>query len=524
MVDGTNHARAATVGAAIAHLVTQKWGQAAMGPFCVSAAAHAMRPHAPEDVSDPRRACFSMSSNTIHSDSDAPIDQIEGVDALDLELDTALDTRLDDEIELELDLEFEDDSDTASDPAADSAPDDDSVPFASLGLPAALTDLLARNGVHNAFPVQAATIPDALAGRHVLGKARTGSGKTLAFGLPMLANLEGKRARKGKPLGLILVPTRELAMQVSEALRPYGFAIGVDIAAVYGGAPMYKQVYSLRRGVEILVATPGRLTDLIEQEECSLSEVAVAVLDEADQMADMGFMPVVSELLAQTDQTGQRLLFSATLDGAVDELVRKFMTDPVVHSVASDEGEPIKMDHHLLVVEPNDKSMITAEIAARHTPGEDDKKRTILFARTKLGADRIAEKIREAGVQALALHGGMTQSARTKTLADFKNGRVPVLVATDVAARGIHVDGIDLVLHVDPANDAKDYLHRAGRTARAGEAGTVVTLVLPKQRKATVRLLEQAGVQAELTKVAPSSEALREIGRASCRERVYHPV
>ena len=432
--------------------------------------------------------------------------------------DPALDA--DDDAE-DFDDDSEDDSDDAeeSDEEFEAEADDErldadgepAVPFDSLGLPEALTALLAREGVVDAFPIQAATIPDALAGRHVLGKARTGSGKTLAFGLPMLANLQGKRARKGKPLGLVLVPTRELAMQVSEALRPYGYAIGVDIAAVYGGAPMFKQVYALRRGVEVLVATPGRLTDLIEQEECSLDEVSIAVLDEADQMADMGFMPVVSELLGKTDPSGQRLLFSATLDGAVDELVQKYLTDPVLHSVASEETTPARMDHHLLVVEPTDKSTITAEIAARHTPGSEDSRRTILFARTKLGADRIAEKIREAGVSALALHGGMTQRARTRTLDDFKAGRVPVLVATDVAARGIHVDGIDLVLHVDPANDAKDYLHRAGRTARAGEAGTVVTLVLPKQRKATLRLLEQAGVEAELTKVAPSSDVLREL-------------
>ena len=435
------------------------------------------------------------------------------------------DTELNDEIVMDLDTELDliEIEDSANESASidddESTENDDDynqmanegVAFDSLGLPEALTALLAKGGVTHAFPIQSATIPDALAGRHVLGKARTGSGKTLAFGLPMLANLEGKRARKGKPLALILVPTRELAMQVSEALRPYGFAIGLDITAVYGGAPMYKQVWSLRRGVEVLVATPGRLTDLIEQEECDLSDVRIAVLDEADQMADMGFMPIVSELLGQTDPAGQRLLFSATLDGAVDVLVKKYLTDPVTHSVASDEGTPIRMDHHLLVVEPNDKSMITAEIAARHTPGDEDKKRTILFARTKLGADRIAEKIREAGVAAVALHGGMTQRARTKTLEDFKLGRVPVLVATDVAARGIHVDGVDLVLHVDPANDPKDYLHRAGRTARAGEAGTVVTLVLPKQRKATVRLLEQAGVEAELTKVLPSSDILREL-------------
>ncbi|MFL6114633.1 MAG: DEAD/DEAH box helicase, partial [Catenulispora sp.] len=388
--------------------------------------------------------------------------------------------------------------------------DAEPVAFTDLGLPEALVKKLAENGVHNTFPIQAAAIPDALAGRHVLGKANTGSGKTLAFGLAALANLQGRRARKGKPLALVLVPTRELAMQVSDALEPYGYAVGSDIAAVYGGAPMYKQVYALRRGVELLVATPGRLADLIEQQECDLSEVAIAILDEADQMADMGFMPIVSELLSQTDPAGQRMLFSATLDGAVDELVRQYLTVPVLHSVTPDDDEPTRMDHHLLVVEPNDKALITAEIAARHTPGADER-RTILFARTKLGADRIAEKIREHGVSALALHGGMTQRARTKTLADFKEGRVPVLVATDVAARGIHVDGIDLVLHVDPAGDPKDYLHRAGRTARAGESGTVVTLVLPKQRKATQRLLEAAGVDAELTKVAPSSATLREL-------------
>ncbi|MEY9929521.1 superfamily II DNA/RNA helicase [Catenulispora sp. GP43] len=416
-----------------------------------------------------------------------------------------------DELELDDELDaLDEDEDEDVDTDIESA-DTEPVAFTDLGLPEELVKKLADSGVHNTFPIQAATIPDALAGRHVLGKARTGSGKTLAFGLAALANLKGKRARKGKPLALVLVPTRELAMQVSDALQPYGFAVGADIAAVYGGAPMYKQVFSLRRGVELLVATPGRLTDLIEQEECDLSEVEIAILDEADQMADMGFMPIVSELLSQTDPAGQRLLFSATLDGAVDELVKKYMTDPVLHSVTPDDDDRAQMDHHLLIVEPADKALVTAEIAARHTPGGDDGRRTILFARTKLGADRIAEKIRESGVSALALHGGMTQRARTKTLADFKDGRVPVLVATDVAARGIHVDGIDLVLHVDPAGDPKDYLHRAGRTARAGESGTVVTLVLPKQRKSTVRLLESAGVEAELTRVTPSSEALREL-------------
>jgi len=421
---------------------------------------------------------------------------------------------LDDGAELDVDLDLDDaddDTDLAASAEADEADTADAVHFSELGLPEELVKKLAENGVQTTFPIQAATIPDALAGRHVLGKARTGSGKTLAFGLAALANLKGKRARKGKPLALVLVPTRELAMQVSDALQPYGFAVGADIAAVYGGAPMYKQVFALRRGVEVLVATPGRLTDLIEQEECDLSEVAIAVLDEADQMADMGFMPIVSELLSQTDPAGQRLLFSATLDGAVDELVKKYMTDPVLHSVTADDEDSSQMDHHLLIVEPADKALVTAEIAARHTPGGDDGRRTILFARTKLGADRIAEKIRETGVSALALHGGMTQRARTKTLADFKEGRVPVLVATDVAARGIHVDGIDLVLHVDPAGDPKDYLHRAGRTARAGESGTVVTLVLPKQRKATLRLLESAGIEAELTKVTPSSETLRDL-------------
>ena len=439
------------------------------------------------------------------TDLDTELDGLEAdFDAAADDADDA-DDDFDDDAD-EIDALDEDDEDEAADTAG-SAP----VAFTELGLPEELVKKLADSGVHNTFPIQAATIPDALAGRHVLGKARTGSGKTLAFGLAALANLKGKRARKGKPLALVLVPTRELAMQVSDALQPYGFAVGADIAAVYGGAPMYKQVFSLRRGVELLVATPGRLTDLIEQEECDLSEVEIAILDEADQMADMGFMPIVTELLSQTDPAGQRLLFSATLDGAVDELVQKYMTDPVLHSVTPDDDDQAQMDHHLLIVEPADKAMVTAEIAARHTPGGQDGRRTILFARTKLGADRIAEKIREAGVSALALHGGMTQRARTKTLADFKDGRVPVLVATDVAARGIHVDGIDLVLHVDPAGDPKDYLHRAGRTARAGESGTVVTLVLPKQRKSTMRLLETAGVEAELTKVTPSSEALREL-------------
>ena len=363
------------------------------------------------------------------------------------------------------------------------------VTFADLGLPEGIVRKLAQNGVTVPFPIQAATIPDALLGKDILGRGRTGSGKTLSFGLPTLATLAGGRTEKKKPRAVILTPTRELAMQVADALQPYGDVLGLKMKVVCGGTSMANQIYALERGVDILVATPGRLRDIINRGACSLENVQIAVLDEADQMSDLGFLPEVTELLDQVPADGQRMLFSATMENEIQTLVDRYLNDPVSHEVDAAQGAVTTMSHHILIVKPKDKAPVTAAIASR-------KGRTIVFVRTQLGADRVAEQMRDAGVKADALHGGMTQGARTRTLADFKDGYVNVLVATDVAARGIHVDGIDLVLNVDPAGDHKDYLHRAGRTARAGRTGTVVSLALPHQRRQIFRLMEDAGVDA----------------------------
>ncbi|WP_327679435.1 DEAD/DEAH box helicase [Kitasatospora sp. NBC_00458] len=387
------------------------------------------------------------------------------------------------------------DADATDEAAADDAaeaeePAEPTLTFGDLGLPDDIVRALAKRGVTTPFPIQAATIPDALAGKDVLGRGRTGSGKTLSFGLPLLTRLAaGERTRAKHPRGLILVPTRELAMQVADALEPFGSVLGLRLKVVCGGTSMSNQIYALERGVDVLVATPGRLRDLINRGSAKLDDVQVAVLDEADQMADMGFLPEVTEILDQVPAGGQRLLFSATLENEIDTLVKRYLNSPVTHEVDPSAGAVTTMTHHILVVKPKDKAPITNAIAAR-------KGRTIIFVRTQMGADRVAEQLVEAGVKADALHGGMTQGARTRVLGDFKDGYVNVVVATDVAARGIHVDGIDLVLNVDPAGDHKDYLHRSGRTARAGRSGIVVTLVLPHQRRGVFRLMEDAGVDA----------------------------
>jgi superfamily II DNA/RNA helicase len=374
-------------------------------------------------------------------------------------------------------------------PENEAADDTPEITFAGLGLPEGVVRKLAQNGVTTPFPIQAATIPDALVGKDILGRGRTGSGKTLSFGLPTLATLAGGRTEKHKPRAVILTPTRELAMQVADALQPYGDVLGLKMKVVCGGTSMGNQIYALERGVDVLVATPGRLRDIINRGACSLENVQIAVLDEADQMSDLGFLPEVTELLDQIPAGGQRMLFSATMENEIKTLVDRYLKDPVHHEVDAAQGAVTTMSHHILIVKPKDKAPVTAAIASR-------KGRTIIFVRTQLGADRVAEQLRDSGVKADALHGGMTQGARTRTLADFKDGYVNVLVATDVAARGIHVDGIDLVLNVDPAGDHKDYLHRAGRTARAGRTGTVVSLSLPHQRRQIFRLMEDAGVDA----------------------------
>ncbi|MFF5183239.1 DEAD/DEAH box helicase [Streptomyces sp. NPDC000345] len=376
--------------------------------------------------------------------------------------------------------------------------------FADLDMPEQLLAELGRQGVTVPFPIQGATLPNSLAGRDVLGRGRTGSGKTLAFGLALLARTAGQRAEPRQPLGLVLVPTRELAQQVTDALTPYARSVRLRLATVVGGMSIGRQAGALRTGSEIVVATPGRLKDLIDRGDCRLDQVDVTVLDEADQMADMGFMPQVTALLDQVRPGGQRMLFSATLDRNVDLLVRRYLTDPVVHSVDPSAGAVTTMEHHVLHVHGADKHAATTEIAARDG-------RVIMFLDTKHAVDRLTQDLLNSGVRAAALHGGKSQPQRTRTLAQFKTGHVTVLVATNVAARGIHVDNLDLVVNVDPPTDHKDYLHRGGRTARAGESGSVVTLVTPNQRRGMVRLMSDAGIQPQTTQVRSGDAALNRI-------------
>nr|WP_307849456.1 DEAD/DEAH box helicase [Qaidamihabitans albus] len=376
--------------------------------------------------------------------------------------------------------------------------------FADLNLPQPLLRALRESGMTNAFPIQSATLPDALAGRDVLGRAQTGSGKTLAFGLALLTRLDGGKARPKRPRALVLVPTRELAMQVADALTPLAKTLGLWCRTVVGGMAFNRQAEALSRGVDLLIATPGRLSDHVRQGTCVLGDVNFVALDEADQMADMGFLPQVREILDLTPPRGQRLLFSATLDGDVKRLVDAYLADPVTHSVAPVTASVTTMEHHLLQVSHQEKQDILAEIGAREG-------RTLMFVRTKHHVDRLATKLRANGVHAAALHGGKTQGQRNRVLADFKEGRTPVLVATDVAARGIHVDDISLVVHVDPAADHKDYLHRAGRTARAGASGVVVTLMTSDQRRTVRRMTEKAGVKAAQTVVRPGDGELARI-------------
>ncbi|MEU9298880.1 DEAD/DEAH box helicase [Streptomyces sp. NPDC048269] len=376
--------------------------------------------------------------------------------------------------------------------------------FADLDMPGELLAALGAQGVSVPFPIQGATLPNTLAGRDVLGRGRTGSGKTLAFGLALLARTAGQRAEPRQPLALILVPTRELAQQVTDALTPYARAVKLRLTTVVGGMSIGKQAGALRGGAEVVVATPGRLKDLIDRGECRLNQVAITVLDEADQMADMGFMPQVTALLDQVRPEGQRMLFSATLDRNVDLLVRRYLTDPVVHSVDPSAGAVTTMEHHILHIHGADKQRMTTEIAAREG-------RVMMFLDTKHAVDRLTQDLLNSGVRAVALHGGKSQPQRTRTLAQFKTGHVTVLVATNVAARGIHVDNLDLVVNVDPPTDHKDYLHRGGRTARAGESGSVVTLVTANQRRDMTRLMAAAGIVPQTTQVRSGEEALNRI-------------
>ncbi|MFI6448590.1 DEAD/DEAH box helicase [Kitasatospora sp. NPDC050543] len=376
--------------------------------------------------------------------------------------------------------------------------------FDELDMPKALLSMLTRQGVTSPFPIQAATLPNSLAGRDVLGRGRTGSGKTIAFGLAVLARTAGRRAEPGRPLALVLVPTRELAQQVTDALTPYAHSVRLKLATVVGGTSIGRQAQALGRGAEVVVATPGRLKDLIQRGDCRLDEVGITVLDEADQMADMGFLPQVTELLEQVAPDSQTMLFSATLDRNVDRLVRRFLNDPVTHSVDPSAGAVSTMEHHVLHVQNSDKRAAIAHIASRDGG-------VIMFIDTKHGADRVVEELLASGVKAAALHGGKSQPQRTRTLEQFRTGEVTALIATNVAARGIHIDGLDLVVNLDPPSDHKDYLHRGGRTARAGESGTVVTLVLPNQRREMARMMVTAGITPNSARVHSADEELARI-------------
>jgi superfamily II DNA/RNA helicase len=396
---------------------------------------------------------------------------------------------------LRLDGGYRDPADGA-DPAA-------SLSFKGLGVPAPLRAALASAGIEMPFPIQAAVLPDALAGLDILGRGRTGSGKTLGFAIPLAARLSGGRTSAGRPRGLVLVPTRELANQVQAAVLPLARAAGLAVTTIFGGTSQGRQVTALRRGVDIVVACPGRLADLIDQGHCELSHVEVSVIDEADHMADLGFLPVVRRLLEDTPADGQRMLFSATLDSAVDVLVRRFLASPAVHAV-DDVGTPTPIRHHLLTVTAVNRPAVVGVLAG----GEN---RTLVFTRTRRGAERLARQLSQAGTPAAELHGNLSQPARERSLRMFSSGTVRVLVATDVAARGIHVDRIDLVIHADPPAEHKAYLHRSGRTARAGASGVVITLQTPEQAKDVRSVMRKVGVVPLAASVVPESPLLRSI-------------
>jgi superfamily II DNA/RNA helicase len=381
-----------------------------------------------------------------------------------------------------------------------------STDFRELGVPAPLVDSLARDGVTSAFPIQSATLPDSLAGRDVLGRGKTGSGKTIAFALPTVAALaaSGRRRQAGKPRALVLVPTRELANQVAATITPLAAAMSLRVTTVYGGVGQTPQVNALRQGVDIVVACPGRLEDLIAQRHCRLDQVEVTVLDEADHMADLGFLPAVKRLLDATPAGTQRLLFSATLDNGIDGLVRRYLVDPVVHSVDPEVSPVGTMTHHVLATDAGDKLAVVTALAS----GRD---RSLLFTRTKHGAKKLAKQLTTAGIPAVELHGNLSQAARERSLSAFAAGTTRVLVATDIAARGIHVDEIALVVHVDPPAEHKAYLHRSGRTARAGASGVVITIMTPDQRKDVRSLTRAAAIEPTITQVNAAHPLIAEL-------------
>lgn len=374
--------------------------------------------------------------------------------------------------------------------------------FSDLGINQDLVDVLAERGITTPFEIQTLAIPDGIAGRDVCGKAKTGSGKTLAFGIPMIQRLS--KAKPHRPTGLALVPTRELAVQVCKELAPLAATRGLVFEAIYGGSPIEKQIAALKRGVDFVVATPGRMIDLIQQEELSVADLEGVVLDEADRMADMGFMPQVEWILRRTEKKHQTLLFSATLDGMVGALISRYQTDPVTHEVESRDVTVAEMEHRFLAVHEMDRVRVAARIV-------EASNKTIIFSRTKWGADKITGKLIDEGVTASAIHGDLRQSQREKALSDFQDGRIKCLVATDVAARGIHVDDVDVVIHYDPPSDAKTYVHRSGRTARAGESGVVVSLVLWDEELEIRKLLRRLGMKLPIVEVYSNDERLDDL-------------
>lgn len=381
--------------------------------------------------------------------------------------------------------------------------------FAELGLPSELVRVLAAGRIHRPTPIQAASIPDALSGRDVLGRAHTGSGKTLAFGLPLLTRLaadvaETKAMEPGTPRGLVLLPTRELAQQVEAALRPLAQALGLSVVTVVGGVPVNRQVQQLRRRVDLLIATPGRLIDLLDRRAIALTAICTVVLDEADHMADLGFLPAVTRILDATPSARQCLLYSATLDRAVNRLVTRYLRNPAEHRIDESDLPGAAIEHRIFRLAHADKTAVAAEIAAHS-------QRTLFFVRTKRGADRLALQLRRAGIRADALHGNLDQRQRQRALGAFTSGRSTTLVATDVAARGLHVDGLDLVVHYDPPTDPKIYAHRSGRTARAGATGTVLTLVDASQHHDLASMHAAAGIHTTTTGVTPGHPAIKHL-------------
>ncbi|MFJ7751330.1 DEAD/DEAH box helicase [Arthrobacter sp. NPDC097144] len=381
--------------------------------------------------------------------------------------------------------------------------------FAALGVPKALVSSLSASGIDEAFPIQVETLPDTLKGRDVLGRGRTGSGKTLAFSLPLVARLAeaeaAYRRKPNRPLGLVLAPTRELATQINNVIEPLAKELGLTTTVIYGGVSQQRQEKALKAGVDIVIACPGRLEDLMKQKVISLESIEITVLDEADHMADLGFLPVVQRLLDRTPEKGQRMLFSATLDNGVDKIVRRYLSNPLTHSVDEPQAAVSTMDHHVLLVQDQTaKKLLVKELASGSG-------RRIMFMRTKHHARKMAKFLTDSGIPTVDLHGNLSQNARDRNLAEFSSGDVRVLVATDVAARGVHVDDVELVVHIDPPTEHKAYLHRSGRTARAGSSGTVVTLTLPEQKSEVSKLMKAAGVDVSIEKVSHNSPSIAKL-------------